>query len=201
MSRPLPSGTLEAAVRAHFGLSQEELGRYLGLTRAQVAHLEAGRRRATPQADARLRLLARLLPPPEGTGPVAPAFAARPPAEAPALLLPDFGPLPAAPLRRRQRQVLAQAARLRWTLHRGSKGLALQQRRAWGLAELRAALPPPTADAAEQAHCARWLATLAADVAALAPTPAAAAARALAVLRLLALDGESAALARLLEKG
>jgi DNA-binding XRE family transcriptional regulator len=32
MSRSAPSATLEAAVRAHFGLTQAELGRYLGVS-------------------------------------------------------------------------------------------------------------------------------------------------------------------------
>ena len=53
-------------------------------------------------------------------------------------------------------------------------------------------------DAAERAHVARWLRTLATDVAAATPGPKADAGQALAVVRLLALDIEAAALTRLL---
>lgn len=78
MARPLthslPSDTLEAAVRTQFGLSQEELARYLGVTRGLVAYLEAGRRPPTAALTRRLGYLAALLPPPTGHGPAAPRF-------------------------------------------------------------------------------------------------------------------------------
>ncbi|MDB5270639.1 MAG: DNA-binding transcriptional regulator, XRE-family domain, partial [Hymenobacter sp.] len=65
----IPSTSAEAAVRAHFGLSQQELARYLGVSAGFITHLEAGRK-ATPAAQAlRLTRLARLLPPSEGHGP------------------------------------------------------------------------------------------------------------------------------------
>ena len=110
MPRAIPSNTFEAIVRAHFGLTQTELARYLGVSAGLVAHLEVNRRRATPAMNKRLLRLAQLLPPPEGTGPPAPAFAAPP--EAPeatsmSITLPDFGPLVAGPLRKRLRQVAA----------------------------------------------------------------------------------------------
>ncbi|SHK09131.1 helix-turn-helix domain-containing protein [Hymenobacter psychrotolerans] len=205
MARPLthslPSDTLEAAVRAHFGLSQEELARYLGVTRGLVAHLEAGRRPPTAAVSRRLGYLAALLPPPTGHGPAAPRFGVPeplPPLALPAL--PDLGGAPdAAPLRRRLLQVRAQAARLRLALHQAGKGSALQQRREWGLALLRAALPPAEATAAaEQAHLGRWLAVLAADIGGSAATPARRAAQALALLRVAALEAEAAALTPLL---
>jgi DNA-binding XRE family transcriptional regulator len=41
--RAIPSTTLVAVVRKHFGLTQTELGYLLRLTRGQVAHIEAGR--------------------------------------------------------------------------------------------------------------------------------------------------------------
>ena len=204
LTHSLPSATLEAAVRAHFGLTQDELGRCLGTSGTHVGHLEAGRRRASKQRNERLDDLARLLPPPEGGGPAAPAFEKLElPAESPGLHLPAFGPLSAAPLRKRHKQVLAQAARLRWALHREGKGAALHQRRQWGLGVLQAGLVAdpaagPAPSPAEQAHRQRWLAALAADVAATAPTAASAAAQALAVVRLLALEAEAAALTRLL---
>ncbi|WP_400193044.1 helix-turn-helix domain-containing protein [Hymenobacter sp. B81] len=195
----LPSNTLEAAIRAHFGLAQAELARYLGVSASLVAKVEAGRRRPSRPVEQRLTRLGDLLPPPTGQGPVAPRFAAAPLPPPPVVELPDFGAaLPLAPLRWRQAQVLAQASRLRWQLHQAGKGAALQQRREWGLAQLQAALGPAALpDPAEQAHVGRWLAVLAADVQAAAPTPAARAAQALAVLRLLTLDAEAAALAPL----
>jgi transcriptional regulator with XRE-family HTH domain len=203
LTHSLPSHSLEAAVRAHFGLTQAELARYLGTSSARIADFEAGRRRAPGPQYALLDDLGRLLPPPEGSGPPAPVFE-KPtlPAELPAAPLPAFGPLPAAPLRRRLRQVLASAARLRLLLHQQARGRVVQQRRQWGLGVLQAGLlagsGPAAPDANAQAHRLRWLATLAADVAAAAPGPAAEAAQALQVVRLLALDLEAAALARLL---
>ncbi|MGY3091004.1 transcriptional regulator with XRE-family HTH domain [Hymenobacter sp. UYAg731] len=201
MSHSIPSNALEAAIRTHFGLTQAELGRYLGVSERQIAHLEAGRRRASLQANRRLERLARLLPPPEGTGPSAPAFSGLAGPEAPAALptgLPEFGPLAPAPVRKRQRQVAAQAAALRWALHRAGKRAALQHRRQWGLGQLQAAPAAGFPDAAELAHFTRWLQVLAADVAAAVPGPAAVARQVLAVVRLHALDSETAALARLL---
>lgn len=206
MLRRILSSTLEAAVRIHFGLTQAELGRYLGVSERQVGNLEAGRRLASAAVNQRLERLAQLLPPPEGTGPTLPASSplALPNAsakEALAAALPDFGPLAAGPLQARQRQVASQAAALRWGLHRDGKRETLQQRREWGLAVLQAALPGEGVDAVERAHIARWLRVLAADVVAAAPSPDAVAARALAVVRLLALDVEAAALAQLLAGG
>lgn len=207
MARPLthslPSDTLEAAIRFHFGLTQAELGRYLGVSAGLVAHLEAGRRQPTATTSQPLEWLAQLLPPPTGTGPAAPAFAApgEPPVSAlePLLAaLPALGPLAPAALQRRQRQVVAQAARLRWAMHRAGKAAALHARRQWGLAVLQAARPAEVLAPAGRAHLDRWLGLLAADVAAAAPGPAALAEGALAVVRLLALDVEAAALARLL---
>ncbi|MBO0356833.1 helix-turn-helix domain-containing protein [Hymenobacter sp. BT186] len=158
MARPLthsnPSDTLEAAVREHFGLSQDELARYLGVTRGLVAHLEAGRRLPTAAGSRRLGYLA-LLPPPTGAGPVAPRFVV-PEVPAPVALpeLPEMdGKLAVAPPRRRLLQVRAQAARLRLELHKAGKGAVVGQRRAWGLAQLQAALSPlGVTDATEQAR-------------------------------------------------
>lgn len=204
LTHSLPSHSLEAAVRAQFGLTQAELARYLSTSSARIADFEAGRRRASDPQNKLLDDLARLLPPPKGSGPPAPAFE-KPalPVEAPAAPdLPAFSPLPAAPLRQRQRQVLAQAARLQLLLHQSGKGMALQQRRQWGLGVLQAGLlaapVSATPNPAAQAHRLRWLATLAADVATVAPSPAAEATRALQVVRLLALKLEAAALGQLL---
>ena len=204
MSRSAPSNTLEAAVRAHFGLTQADLGRYLGVSERQIGNIEAGRRTANPLADARLTRLGNLLPPPTGQGAAAPNFRTELPTAAPIETLPalpDFGPLAPATLLARQRAVAAQAARLRWALHREGKRAALQSRRQWALAVLQTALLAEPAPPAERTHIARWLDVLAADVTAAALGPAAVAERALTVVRLLALDTEAAALARLLGAG
>lgn len=153
---------------------QEELGRYLGTSATYVGHLEAGRRRASGPQHKRLDDLPQLLPPPEGSGPPAPIFEKPPlPAVPPVPALPGLGPLPDASVRRRMLQVLAQAARLRLLLHQQAKGCVLQQRREWGLGILQAGLlAGPALAAAEpttQTHRQRWLAGLAADVAAAAP--------------------------------
>ena len=200
MSRPIPSNTAEAAVRAYFGLTQAELGRYLGVSERQVGHLEAGRRQATAATNRRLERLFGLLPPPDGTGPPAPLFGplAIPEESIPGVGLPDFGPLAPRPLLARQRRVSFQVAQLRWALHRQHKYLARQHRRQWGLARLQAALPTESLDPAERAHLNRWLTVLAADVAAAVPRPLAVAQRALIVVQLLSLTAELAMLAQLL---
>ena len=206
MSRPIPSSTLEAAVRAHFGLTQEELGRYLGVSERQVGNLEAGRRVASAALILRLERLVHLLPPPLGAGVAAPIFEelVLPEAPAAAMLaeaLPPFEALAAAPLRVRQRQVSAQITKLREVLHRESRRASVLARRQWGLAGLQAALLGARVDAVERAHIARWLRTLATDVAAATPNPVALAERALIVARLLALEVEAAAVVRLLAAG
>jgi len=63
--------SLAAAVRAHFGLTQAELATFIGVSRANLAHVEAGRKQLGPGPDQRLHVLA----PPDGPGPAAPAFA------------------------------------------------------------------------------------------------------------------------------
>ncbi|NVO32642.1 helix-turn-helix transcriptional regulator [Hymenobacter lapidiphilus] len=62
-----PSTTLAAAVRTYLGLSQEQLAAYLGVSRGQVAHLEAGRRQLAAEPGQLLRKLAAQLPPPLGS--------------------------------------------------------------------------------------------------------------------------------------
>lgn len=61
-------------MRAHFGLSQAELAAFVGISRPQLALVEAGRKNLGPGPDQRLQVLARQLPPPDGHGPPAPAF-------------------------------------------------------------------------------------------------------------------------------
>ena len=201
---PNPSrygGTLEAAIRAHFGLTHIELARYLGVSERQIGNIESGRRLPSPTLNKRLHWLADLLPPPESHGPAAPDFrVAPPPPTPPGLLgpLPEFGELEAKPLRKRWRQAGAQAAALRWELHKAGKRAARQARRQWTLAVLEATAPPAHPTAADAERFGRWLAALGADVRAGAPTPATATAQVLAVLRLRALEAEAAALELLL---
>ncbi|MFD2786824.1 helix-turn-helix domain-containing protein [Hymenobacter rubripertinctus] len=64
-----PSTTLAAAVRAHLGFSQEQLATVLGISRGQIAHVEAGRRQLGPKEASGLRQLAQRLPPPLGSAP------------------------------------------------------------------------------------------------------------------------------------
>ncbi|MBC7446709.1 MAG: hypothetical protein H7330_01465 [Hymenobacteraceae bacterium] len=211
MAHNLASTTLAAAVRVHFGLSQAELGRYLGVSAGQVAHAEAGRRRLPALLTLRLTRLARLLPPPEGTGP--PAFVPEvlptgPPIFAPVVLvsepLPVPGPLAVGPLRQRQRQCARHLVLLRRDWHALAALATRRDHRRWVLAVLAGGLVPHPADVAaaapaEQAHQRRWLAELAAAV----PAPAARrpeprTALTLLLLRLAATEAEAAALARLL---
>lgn len=202
MPRRIYSDTLAAAVRKHFGLTQAELARLLDVTPAYVAHLEAGRRRATRATNVRLDYLALLLPPPTGTGPEPPTFVAPAwPTEVPVLpnTLPAVGPLDAGELRQRLLQVRAQAARLRLLLHQAGKTSVWQQRREWALAVLQAALPTAASEAAEQEQLAYWLGILAADVRAGRPSPAARTELTLSAVRILALEAEAALLSQLLE--
>ncbi|MBC8083636.1 MAG: helix-turn-helix transcriptional regulator [Hymenobacter sp.] len=86
--RAAPSSTLMAAVRAYFGLGQEELAHYLGVSRGLVAHVETGRRQLSPAVYERLLPLALLVP----DAPHPPVPDAELPATAPA---PTPGPLDA----------------------------------------------------------------------------------------------------------
>ena len=77
------SSSQPARVRHHFGLTQDELAYYLGVSRQQVAAVEAGLSNFSEAPGNRLLQLARHLLPPEGIGPVAPAFAPGTPAVTP----------------------------------------------------------------------------------------------------------------------
>ena len=164
MSNPTRTpATAEALVRAHFGLSQLQLARYLGVSAGFVAHLEAGRKAPAATTVGRLTPLAALLPPPEGSGspaaPVPAATAANPAA------LPDgpATPLAPEPLRRRQLACRLQAALLTQRLLRLQKRAAALTRCRRGLAQLRAAVAPTAP--AEAARYARWLMEQAEDLA------------------------------------
>ncbi len=106
MPRPsIPSTTLVQAVRRYFGLEQQELAAYLGVSRAQVAHLESGRRALSSALLLRLNPLALHLPPTTETAP------------APAQVLPATAPPPETrELEWRRYQCAHRAARLRRAL-------------------------------------------------------------------------------------
>ncbi|MDO7876881.1 helix-turn-helix transcriptional regulator [Hymenobacter sp. ASUV-10] len=162
------STTLAADVRAHFGLTQAELAAYLGVSPGQVAHLEAGRRQAAVYPNLRLTRLAQLLPPPEGTGAVAPAssVALRVAPAVQLLLEPAGGPaLLAVALRRRQRQCITQMTLLGHAIQGLQQRIGRHERRRWATAVLATLLAPEPGtpflvSPAEQLHIQKWLATL-----------------------------------------
>lgn len=189
MPPALPSNSLSAAVRAHFGLTQAELGEYLGVRREQVAFVEAGQRRFSPAAERRLRPLGLGLPESllESGTPAPPAAA--PPATAPA-------PPDAAALRKRLRRCRHDAARLRYELENHAARTLAHAHQQRGRAQLPGVLLPAAADApaaptAEAERIRRWLAQLATN--APAPPPSATA-RALGAARLRGLVAEAEAL-------
>jgi transcriptional regulator with XRE-family HTH domain len=190
MPNPLPSESLSAAVRAHFGLTQAELGQYLGVRREQVAFVEAGQRSFSLAAERRLRPLALLLPESRAREP------AEPPVAGP--VAPADGPEVAA-LRKRLRRCQHLMSELRWELeNRETRAQALAQRQR-GLAQLRAALLPEAAAEAplpaEAERIQRWLNQLAAGT----PPPAARAdVPGLQVARLRGLAAEAQSLEELL---
>ena len=193
MPRYLPSNSLSAAVRAHFGLTQPELGRYLGVRREQVAFVEGGQRTFSVAAEQRLRPLALLLPGVLLNEPPAPPL----PAPAEPADAPD-----AAALRKRLRRCRHEAAQLRYEQENQATRALAQAQRQRGLAQLRAALLPApgasTAPDAETERRRRWLDALPAEAR---PAPGSATARALATARLRGLLAEAGALELLLAAG
>jgi transcriptional regulator with XRE-family HTH domain len=199
--RALPSNAAEVALRAHFGLTQAELGRFLGVTAAQVGHVEAGRNAWSATAAGKLRMLEWLLPPADGgVGPEPPEWAAAGLPELP-------GSLDAGALRQRLGEVRFQAIKVRYELGQRHKRARAKARRRWGVAVLRTLLapaagqvPPPAvvnSPAFDAEAVSRWLTMLEADVAA-APTSLTPTQQALLTLRLRLLAEEAAALEALL---
>jgi DNA-binding XRE family transcriptional regulator len=64
--------SLSATIRTHFGLTQAEPARFLGVSREQVTAVEAGRKEFSDAPRHRLWMLARQLPPPTKLGSVPP---------------------------------------------------------------------------------------------------------------------------------
>jgi transcriptional regulator with XRE-family HTH domain len=107
--RALPSSHFVARVRAWFGLRQEELAVYLGVSASLVRAWEAQRRAPGPDALATLLPLLAQLPLEEASAPQPAAVPAQP-----ALALPSgTAPPDAAALDFRRRQCQQQGARLR----------------------------------------------------------------------------------------
>lgn len=183
MAHKLPSNSLSAAVRAHFGLTQAELGRYLGVRREQVAFVEGGQRTFSVVAERRLRPLVLLLPGVLVAEAATPPVAASPePAEAP--------DTPA--LRKRLRRCRHEAAQLRYELENHAARAQVRAQRQRGLAQLRVALPAIETGAGEEAgRIRRWLEGLPVEVP---PAAANATARALGAARLRGLQAEAEAL-------
>jgi DNA-binding XRE family transcriptional regulator len=189
-----PSPSLSALVRAHFGLTQADLARFIGVSRQMVTSVEAGSKDFAEATNHRLWVLARYLPPPAGLGPPAPEFVPTEPDPAEAL---DPGPIE------------DRLQRCRFYLAKARHELSLQQkpaqyyaRRRWAVSVLRpmlttlpdaatalrwpGATPDPTTDLP-------WLDNLAADTAAVTP-PLAPTERALRRARMRALEVEIAEL-------
>lgn len=172
--KAIPSTTLAAAVRGYLGLSQEQLAAYLGISRGQVAHVEAGRRPLRGEAAILLRELAAQLPPALDSGQELPVNS------------PDLStPAAARVLQRQLAKCRWQLANLRVQLSREEARVALAHR--WqSLAESVGQIPAPAsgtgalpAAAKRRQRLLREWATVAAD----ALTPAAVAHRTLLALR------------------
>jgi transcriptional regulator with XRE-family HTH domain len=161
MQKPLPSTSLETAVRTYLGLTQEQLACYLGISRGQVAHAEAGRRVLSGEASRRLFLLAALLPAPLGQGPGEPAAESASSSE---LLDPAL-------LRRRLRRCTQRAANLRLELSQLDARVQLARRWQQLLPSLRQTLADDSGPVPPLSR--QWLLDCAADAGtALAPNQA-----------------------------
>jgi transcriptional regulator with XRE-family HTH domain len=132
MPRPsLPSDTISAAVRRHFGLEQQELAAYLRVGRSTIANVEAGRREFSAKVLLRLLPLVQQLPP----APLPAPTLAELPADAPAPL--------AADLEHRRAECLHRAVRLRRELAEVSRQAGHALRWQATMPALLAALPLP----------------------------------------------------------
>ena len=185
--RAIPSNALTAAVRRHFGISQEDMAGFLGISQGQLANIEAGRRGLSAAALLRLNPLAALLPESE------------PPAEAPAEPLPLPVAPAAGPLEARRDYCVWKARNLRYELRRLLAGVEIARRWQTALPALLAALPPAAPEPAPPGEWSRL--TYPRELAqfwATAFTPEDAARHHLLRLQAEALETEAAALAVLL---
>ncbi len=202
------SGSPEKAARVGYGLSQQQLARWLGVTVGFVGALETGRKLLPPALIPRLLVLLHHQPPPVGSGPLVPPVPPVPPWPAPfggvgwpaPPVLPPVAagadvavaPNPSPLLRRANAAHLAalMAEQRLQKLHTRAVILAHRRR---GLARLQAVPAPP--EPAEAARWATWLAGVATDLALADPRPAAVAAtRHLLAIRAPLLRAEAEAL-------
>jgi transcriptional regulator with XRE-family HTH domain len=194
---------LAAAIRAHFALSQEELARFVGVSRGLLANVELGRRELPEAAEHRLWVLARQLPPPDGQGPAAPDFTAEADAQ------PALGPAGTESVHQRRKRLRFYVAKLRFELDQRDHGLPGHARRRWAMQVLRPLLAAPDAPAADgrlrwlgatpdASRDLHWLDGLVLRTAA-APGPLSPAERLLGRARLRGLEAELAALDEVLD--
>jgi len=156
MARRIPSGTPLARVRAYFGLTQDDLAQYLGVTRAAVSHAE------TRRHDFGTTVWLRLLPL-AGQLPLAGGAAVPEVPDQPATGLP--APV-AALIRHRLLDCQREARPLRRSLEGRDKAYQYAQRWQQALPDLQAALlPDPAADSRWQKRQRGWLARHTADMA------------------------------------
>ncbi len=198
---PSASRTLAAAIRAYLGISQTELGRWLGVSGPLVSGVELGAKRLGAPASDHLRLLAACLPaalPPA-------AYTARPPTEPPLALPVAQAPPPLAgtapdALQARLVDATAAIASHHAALLRQHRSAEVAVRWVAALPALQAAVPALASPV--QARAARWLAFRTAELAdrAAPGAPADPAARALAGLRLALLEAEAATLRQWLDE-
>lgn len=180
------AGSLTAAVRAHYGISQTGLALYLSVSRSLLSLADINRRQLPTEALNRLIPLVEAMPPPWGQGRAEPPPAPLP-AAAPA---PPLADLPAPEVLRR-RQTICELE-----LYSATRALTLiehttaQARRLLAiLPALAATLPPVDTSAGARAH--RQLSLLEAEARdRLGPGPAAT--RALLLARQAALNQEIA---------
>jgi transcriptional regulator with XRE-family HTH domain len=147
------TGSVVTDVRQYFGLSQQDLAAWLGVTQTQASHLETGRRSLNPATAEALAPLVAHLPAP---GAAAMASALRlASAATPALAL---GQPEAAPLLARLDYCQHHARRLRRALAPLEAQAATAARWAAALPALRAALPPdPTLEPDATTNWPAWL--------------------------------------------
>ena len=149
--------TALAAVRQHFGLSQQDMAGWLGVSPAQASHLETGRRALPPEAAEALAPLLRQVPAP--SAPAAPAL--RLASVAPAAPTLALAPPEAAPLEARLDYCQHHARRLRRLMRPLEAEAALAAHWAAALPTLRAALPPDPGPSHEPDAATNWPAWLA----------------------------------------
>jgi hypothetical protein len=182
----------------------------MGVSRAQVAAVETGRKEFSEVPRHRLRVLVHYLPPPDGQGPPVPEGLPDLATADVATALAELGPLAPGPVQDRLRRLRFLALKARFELDQSQQPAQHHARRYWTIDVLRKALLPTNPDgtpapstlpayfthlqgALAPATDQVWLKRLALDTAAT-PAPLTAAGLVLQRGRLAGLDAEIAAL-------